>query len=637
MKKAIIHIGAHKTGSTAIQVVAYENARALQQAGINYPLRFARSNGTHWYGHHSIAFFLQGKKDAAESCCEAPDSLTADIECISRSEDLLLSSEVFSILKTEQIMRLRNLLAGFDFEILLYVRRQDEAAQALYQTDIVHYKASLDFDSYFKRKADQFDYYAIAQTWAEVFGKEKIHVRRYDRAQFPFGDVVQDFRVAVEHLIGRTLKAVPWTKSMSETNRGLPAHIVRMLAFYNGRKAGAPVVNAIAGLAYQLYEKGQGQYEIAPPSVRKAILEQFQLSNARLSQEFLGMSPMQGLFGDTKIAQTDAEWRAKHNYDGANLQRLAFDASECIRDLRQAVKRANDSQLDSPPRANPPDKRRYGSLHKIASTMSPREWAVVIGDATERQVVLGGIPLPDAPDPSIQRVFSNDSGKESILHTALPIYEYAMRHVHGLGIKPRRLMDFGCGWGRITRLFLRDVSEAGLYGVDPWDEAIQLARTHMPYACFVKSEVDPPLQFSDNYFDVVFANSVFSHLSQSSSLDWGQELARVLRPGGLLVATTLPRKFFDTLEGLKSGKAPSNAWEARVRDIDTGGENLRAQYDRGEFVYLDSQGTGKEGKYGLAFLPEALIRKEWTGLSVVEYLADPPNGLQQAVFVLRKL
>ena len=49
---------------------------------------------------------------------------------------------------------------------------------------------------------------------------------------------------------------------------------------------------------------------------------------------------------------------------------------------------------------------------------------------------------------------------------------------------------------------------------------------------FEQSAVEPPLRFADGSFDIVYAYSVFSHLSERVQLRWVEEFARILRPGG---------------------------------------------------------------------------------------------------------
>src|SRR6266850_951076 len=78
----------------------------------------------------------------------------------------------------------------------------------------------------------------------------------------------------------------------------------------------------------------------------------------------------------------------------------------------------------------------------------------------------------------------------------------------------RRLLDFGCGWGRIIRFFLKDVEPSALYGVDPVEDMVSLCRTDNRWCAFEVSPRRPPSRFPDGHFDLIYAYSVFSHLSE---------------------------------------------------------------------------------------------------------------------------
>ena len=105
----------------------------------------------------------------------------------------------------------------------------------------------------------------------------------------------------------------------------------------------------------------------------------------------------------------------------------------------------------------------------------------------------------------------------------------------------KRVLDFGSGWGRTLGHFLREAHEAEFWGVDVDRVTIeQLQRELCPPFHARVCGVDPPLEFEDASFDLIWAISVFTHLSDNS-LAWLLELHRVLKPGGLLIATYMGR------------------------------------------------------------------------------------------------
>jgi SAM-dependent methyltransferase len=102
-----------------------------------------------------------------------------------------------------------------------------------------------------------------------------------------------------------------------------------------------------------------------------------------------------------------------------------------------------------------------------------------------------------------------------------------------------RVLDFGCGAGRTLRQFLPEAKRAEFYGCDIDAPSIAWLATHLapPLHVFESGE-SPSLPQSDGFFDLVYALSVFTHISDHWA-GWLLELHRVLKPGGLLLATFL--------------------------------------------------------------------------------------------------
>lgn len=94
-----------------------------------------------------------------------------------------------------------------------------------------------------------------------------------------------------------------------------------------------------------------------------------------------------------------------------------------------------------------------------------------------------------------------------------------------------RILDFGCAEGRVLR-FLPAGTKRELWGVDVNAERIAWAQQHLaPPLRFATTTTAPHLPFADGYFDLIYAISVFTHISELADA-WFLELLRVLRPGG---------------------------------------------------------------------------------------------------------
>jgi SAM-dependent methyltransferase len=105
----------------------------------------------------------------------------------------------------------------------------------------------------------------------------------------------------------------------------------------------------------------------------------------------------------------------------------------------------------------------------------------------------------------------------------------------------KRVLDFGCGAGRTLRHFLDEAERAELWGADIDAASISwLQKALCPPLRVRRSPVLPPLGLEYGSLDLAWAISVFTHLTDSSTA-WLLELHRLLKPGGLLVATYMGR------------------------------------------------------------------------------------------------
>ncbi len=173
------------------------------------------------------------------------------------------------------------------------------------------------------------------------------------------------------------------------------------------------------------------------------------------------------------------------------------------------------------------------------------------------------------------------------------------------------VLDFGCGCGRVTRWW-RDFSGT-VAGSDVSAPAIDWCRANLPFARFETNALAPPLVFEDESFDLVYALSVFTHLTADLQLAWRDELRRVLRPGGRLLLTTHGRSYIPRL-----------------------GNEERARFEHGELVVRWAEVAGTN--LCSAYHPESYLRD--TFANGFAFLALEPEGARgnptQDLVLLRK-
>jgi SAM-dependent methyltransferase len=105
----------------------------------------------------------------------------------------------------------------------------------------------------------------------------------------------------------------------------------------------------------------------------------------------------------------------------------------------------------------------------------------------------------------------------------------------------KRVLEFGCGAGRILRHFLEEARVAEVYGCDIDEESIAwLEGTLSPPLHFFLNGEKPPLPQADDSFDLIWAQSVFTHLTDDWS-SWLLELHRLLNEDGLVILTFVGR------------------------------------------------------------------------------------------------
>ncbi len=154
--------------------------------------------------------------------------------------------------------------------------------------------------------------------------------------------------------------------------------------------------------------------------------------------------------------------------------------------------------------------------------------------------------LPTMPDAQIQTNWTGNHGP-ALLAQSVAFVKTALSYspvwrARELNLKA---LDYGCGWGRLLRLMGKFYPLAQLEGVDPWDRSIQLCQeSNIRNPLAVSQYLPDTLPTVANQFDLIYAFSVFTHLSLYAGTACLGTLRRYLSPSGVLVATVRPIEYW---------------------------------------------------------------------------------------------
>ncbi|HTT96502.1 MAG TPA: class I SAM-dependent methyltransferase [Rhizomicrobium sp.] len=97
-----------------------------------------------------------------------------------------------------------------------------------------------------------------------------------------------------------------------------------------------------------------------------------------------------------------------------------------------------------------------------------------------------------------------------------------------------RLLDWGCGAGRMARYL---VHEWQYTGIDIDQEAISWCSENIPGGTFQLQSLEPNTGFPADAFDAAIGISIFTHLREKDQFAWLTELSRVVKPSGVVAVS----------------------------------------------------------------------------------------------------
>lgn len=176
-----------------------------------------------------------------------------------------------------------------------------------------------------------------------------------------------------------------------------------------------------------------------------------------------------------------------------------------------------------------------------------------------------------------------------------------------------RMLDWGCGCGRVTVHFLMEPNTAVVHGCDIDPAAVAWCDAHLAPGQFKTIDPWPPTPYANATFDLVIGFSVFTHLARDVQRAWLIEMQRIIAPGGLFLAST-HGSFAATFAELSD--SPTLLQHGIVDDIQDG--------------TLD--GIAPEGYYRGVFQTREYTVREWSRyFEIVEYIERGMGNFQDLI------
>ncbi|WP_372370687.1 hypothetical protein [Candidatus Uabimicrobium sp. HlEnr_7] len=266
-----LHIGIHKTGSSAIQRFLYQNRKQLLKNGWIYP-----NHATRGSAHHPLAALYLEKERRPKFLSEYKHQLAGLKKFIKAhpQEIMLLSSEYFGAI--ENVERLKNDLCSTGFtsiKIIVYLRRQDEILVSGYNQVVKAKNETRKFDVHFNKM----NWFTLLQKWEKAFSKENLIVRAYQKEQ-----LTQGLTSHFTEILG--LNDVKWEKPEQQVNQSLDLDLleVKRLANIVEYPLSISTLNKINNMLTSF-----PQQKLLSKQQSQEIINYFSESNKQVAQRYL--------------------------------------------------------------------------------------------------------------------------------------------------------------------------------------------------------------------------------------------------------------------------------------------------------------------------------------------------------------
>jgi SAM-dependent methyltransferase len=217
----------------------------------------------------------------------------------------------------------------------------------------------------------------------------------------------------------------------------------------------------------------------------------------------------------------------------------------------------------------------------------------------------------------------------------------------------RSILDFGCGCGRLARMFKGHPGH--IAGCDIDARHVEWANNNLPFMEAKLSRVVPPIPYADNEFEAIISISIFTHLTEHSQDQFLAELHRVCHPDGRLFLTVHGQRALSRALSEPAIRSmldmDDQRFQAAQRDfqenrhafvlqhghLTTESENLSVFERIKGFVFGTKKMVAEKFEYGITFVPEDYLRAHWgRWFDIIDYHHGGIHDFQDIVVLKPK-
>lgn len=236
--------------------------------------------------------------------------------------------------------------------------------------------------------------------------------------------------------------------------------------------------------------------------------------------------------------------------------------------------------------------------------------------------------LPSMAEDSVQLLWTGAAGDHLLMQSCAFVRAVETGYLKYIGrsLQDRVVLDYGCGWGRLIRLMYKFTSPENIHACDPSHHSIEQCRQHQLAANFsLCSPIPSGTPFSDVRFDLIYAFSVFTHLSERTASAVIAACRSAISDNGLLAITIRPPGYWKIHDQNQNRLDPDDMWQMH--------------HDRGYAFKPHSSAQPFDGEitYGDTSIALSYIRERWIDWSIQGIDMSITDPYQTIVFLKPRL